>query len=260
MPHVFAAHVLTTLLGTGSVLPGPLAVVGTPDRVGFNRRVPVVRRETQEQVSRPAPGALPVADVAPVQDDRPVSRSLHVRLYGDRGVGASTRAGARLVADRLLAGAGVDTTWVTCEHPPCPPVAGSVTDVVVILRSRTPRGRTGAACGVAARGELHASGTIIVSVACVAGVAVRLSRSPDYGRHPRLVMPRHDDLVGAVIAHEIAHILGVAHTASGVMRPELDADDIIALRTGRLAFRRQDAARLRQALGPASRTETALDP
>ena len=165
-----------------------------------------------------------------------------------------------MVADRLLAAAGVDTTWVSCEQPPCPPVAGALTDVVVILRSRAPHGRTGAACGVAARGEHPATGTVVVSVPCVAGVAVRLSRSPEHGRHPQLVMPRHDDLVGAVVAHEIAHILGVAHAASGVMRPELDASDIIALRTGQLTFRRQDAVRLRQALAPAGHTDAAAEP
>jgi hypothetical protein len=261
MPHPVVEHVLATLLSTYCVPLGPLDMVRTPEQVGLNRRVPVVGQAQEHGgVAYPATGPLFLADVAPVQDEQPVSGALRVRLYGDRDVGAPTRAGARLTADRLLSAAGVATTWVSCEDSPCAPVAESVTDIVVILRSRAPYGRTGAACGAAARGEHHATGTIVVSVACVAGVASRLSRSPDHGRHPQLVMPRHDDLVGAVIAHEVAHILGVAHAPSGVMRPELDASDIIALRTGHLSFRRQDAVRLREALAPAGRAQAAHHP
>ena len=72
-------------------------------------------------------------------------------------------------------------------------------------------------------------------------------------------MPRHDDLVGAVIAHEIAHILGVGHAPSGVMRSDLQTADLLALRAGALTFDRHEVARLQHELAKANRPGAALD-
>jgi hypothetical protein len=48
-----------------------------------------------------------------------------------------------------------------------------------------------------------------------------------------------------VIAHEIAHVLGLGHAASGVMRRELRTEDVLALRAGTLTFGPFEATQLR---------------
>ena len=87
----------------------------------------------------------------------------------------------------------------------------------------------------------------MVSVPCVAGAAFQLTRRPGTGTNPLLAMPRHDDLVGAIVAHEIAHLLGIRHAPSGLMRESLGADDMIALRRGKLRFSPAEASRMRMA-------------
>ena len=87
----------------------------------------------------------------------------------------------------------------------------------------------------------------MVSVPCVAGAAFRLTRRAGTGTHPLLAMPRHDDVVGAIVAHEIGHLLGIRHAPSGLMRASLVADDLIALRRGTLRFSPAEASRMRVA-------------
>jgi len=87
----------------------------------------------------------------------------------------------------------------------------------------------------------------MVSVPCVAGAAFRLTRRAGIGTNPLLAMPRHDDLVGAIVALEIGHLLGIRHAPAGLMRAGLEADDIIALRRGKLRFSPAEAGRMRTA-------------
>ena len=157
---------------------------------------------------------------------------------------ASTVSGAALVSQRLLGTAGVAGEWSICDSGACH--ANALAHVLVILRSQD--ARQTAVCGWAARAEHDLAGTIIVSVPCVARVAFELSRSAAFRRHPLLAMLRHDDYVGLVIAHEIAHVLGVGHARAGVMRPELLTEDLLALRAGTLEFDPHEAAQLRSGL------------
>jgi predicted Zn-dependent protease len=62
---------------------------------------------------------------------------------------------------------------------------------------------------------------------------------------------RHDDIVGAVIAHEIGHLLGLPHAPAGLMRASLEAGEILALRRGTLAFSDSESAAMRLALARA---------
>ena len=173
--------------------------------------------------------------------------ALRVRLSPDHGVDPAIPARARAVAERLLASAGIATSWRVCDAShPCELVESPVPEVVVILSSR-PRPIARDACGLAV-GAGASKGTAIVSVTCVQAWLERLSRDPAFYAQPLFAMPLPDDVVGAVAAHEIGHIFGLRHGRSGLMRAALRARDVVELREGRLAFARQDAARMRAAV------------
>lgn len=190
--------------------------------------------------------ALLVAGSTPVTNDAaPHFVALRVRAYADKQVDKATIRPALEVADDLLASAGVVVAWRLCDSAQSCPVEDTlVLEIVVILSSRDRQnGREN--CGVAVHGARDSAGTVIVSVPCVAGVAFRLTRRAGTGTHPLLAMPRHDDLVGAIVAHEIGHLLGIRHAPAGVMRASLEADDMIALRSGKLRFNPAEASMMR---------------
>jgi hypothetical protein len=196
---------------------------------------------------------------AAAMDGRPIEpAALRVHLYVDAKVDASIVGSARLVAEGLLSAAGVATTWSTGSQARDAEASSTRPDVVTILRSDRLRLDRGSSCGFAARGERHVGGSVVVSVPCVADFAFGLSRS-DNGRHPWLATPRHDDLVGAVVAHEIAHLLGLRHASSGIMRSGLHVEELLALRAGKLAFQQQEVPRLRIGLAAAHADATALN-
>jgi hypothetical protein len=190
--------------------------------------------------------AILVARSTPVtnETDRDLV-ALRVRAYADRQVDHATLRPALAVAEHLLASAGLVIAWRVCDTPQsCPVEDAPVTEIVVILSSRDRQnGREN--CGVAAPGARDSTGTVMVSVPCVAGVAFRLTRRPGTGTHPLLAMPRHDDLIGAIVAHEIGHLLGIRHAPAGLMRASLETDDMIALRRGKLRFSPAEAGRMR---------------
>jgi hypothetical protein len=168
-----------------------------------------------------------------------------VRVYADMQVDEGMIRPALEVADQLLGSAGLVVAWRVCDSAhSCPVEDTPAPEIVVILSSRDRQnGREN--CGLAAHGARDSAGTVIVSVPCLAGVAFRLTRRAGLGTNPLLAMPRHDDLVGAIVAHEIGHLLGIRHAPSGLTRASLEADDIIALRRGKLRFSPAEAGRMR---------------
>jgi hypothetical protein len=185
-------------------------------------------------------GSMPVAN-----ETDPDMVGLCVRAYADKQVDEATLRPALEVADDLLASAGLLVAWRVCDTPEsCPVEDTPVPEIVVILSSRDRKnGREN--CGLAAQGARDSAGTVMVSVPCVAGAAFRLTRRAGTGTNPLLAMPRHDDLVGAIVAHEIGHLLGIRHAPLGLMRASLEAGDMIALRRGKLRFSPAEASRMR---------------
>ena len=171
--------------------------------------------------------------------------ALRVRVYADIQVDVATIRPALDVAQQLLASAGLVLAWRLCDSAQsCPVEDRPAHEIVVILSSRARQnGRDN--CGLAAHGARDSAGTVIVSVPCLAGAAFRLTRRAGLGTNPSLAMPRHDDLVGAIVAHEIGHLLGIRHAPTGLMRASLEAGDIIALRRGKLGFSPAEARGMR---------------
>ena len=186
-----------------------------------------------------------LAGARPMTNENLDMVALRVRVYADIQVDVATIRPALDAAQQLLASAGLVMAWRLCDTAQsCPVEDWPAHEIVVILSSRDRQnGREN--CGLAAHGARDSAGTVIVSVPCLSGVAFRLTRRAGLGTNPSLAMPRHDDLVGAIVAHEIGHLLGIRHAPTGLMRASLEAGDIIALRRGKLGFSLAEARGMR---------------
>ena len=85
----------------------------------------------------------------------------------------------------------------------------------------------------------------MVSVACVAAKTLEMQLRQRVRSRPLLATLAVRHLLGAVLAHEIGHVLGLKHAATGLMRAGLEIDGVVDLLAGRLAFSSREATRMR---------------
>jgi hypothetical protein len=184
----------------------------------------------------PAPATAEASRRPP---ERP--RALRVWTYVTGPLEPDDRETALRIADDLLIAAGVTVEWRTCgPSDVCSRETDPIPNVTLIL---TPAMRP--TCGTAALERSGQSATVLISVPCTTQVALDVIQSPSGRSNPLLSTLGAPQLLGAAIAHELGHSLGLSHAAGGVMRARLDIEGMLALRRGQLRFTRREVARMR---------------
>jgi hypothetical protein len=89
---------------------------------------------------------------------------------------------------------------------------------------------------------------VLVYVPRLDDLVKRIRSNTQSRSNPILATVTRGHLAGLTIAHEVGHILGLPHAASGVMKASPGLAEILSVRTSRLSFQPSDALRMRQSM------------
>lgn len=159
---------------------------------------------------------------------------IRLALVGYGQTELETSLAARVASD-LLASAGIAAVWVPVDRKPAANLdcCGAPIPVRLLPVTRTREPETS---GEVAQDNRTRAPIVLVYAPRVSEVTMSLrSRGP--GRaNPRLATLEFGHICGLVIAHEVGHVLGLPHAASGVMKATPGPAEAIALRESRLVF------------------------
>jgi hypothetical protein len=174
------------------------------------------------------------------------SDELQITITDQAGTPSLLIVDAHVRAARVLAAAGIKSSWKLCPaastqpgHSPCGG-AGNLALSIRILSSEKARQWPIApsSCGIALTGAEGEHGFLaIIDGGCVTNLARPTSES-------------RAAVLGHVMAHEIGHLLlgSGSHSPNGLMRTRWTADEMALLVRGSLRFSPEDSERLRRSL------------
>ena len=181
-------------------------------------------------------------------------QGMTIQVIDEVGVPAKEWHAAELLADKILQTAGVSVKWVVCLWNPRTgnadfPQTGFPNQISLLVVSEESARRL--------HDHSHAFGTALVLPNGSFGSRGYIF----YGRIQTKCAEQHDiyeaSLLGAVVAHEIGHLLlgPNSHTRSGIMKPGFDNNDVPGIMLSVLRFDRRQSEALRVAV--ASRVQAA---
>jgi Zn-dependent protease with chaperone function len=178
------------------------------------------------------------------EEESPLKITL--RVYNYARVPPAVQIPAEQETAMILRKAGVETAWIDCQlsraETPKPACDKPFSDLDLILRLLPPSMARAVApyqdtFGIALAGKGKPGTNAIILYGGVPDLA-------------RTGYAHQQDILAAVMAHEIGHLLlgSNSHSSTGIMRAKLTRDELELARFGRLLFTPEQSAQLRAAI------------
>ena len=201
-------------------------------------------------------GTAPITPRTLITDEQDKSRiemlsrgryvELDLRVIAHATLDAADLDRASETLRKLLASAGIPSRWRDCSGAACSADLGSVAIDVLLLPMTKLSDRD--VHGEVTRDAITGVPTVLIYVPPIAERVRAIHSRLDGRSNPALATMQTGHLVGAAIAHEVGHALGLRHGAIGVMKGRLTLDDALALRASRLLFTASESATIRSTL------------